>query len=144
MYSNLGACFIHIWHEKHMLGCSLEVSHWNASNVHLKLCTYEKTNCMKKMSLIKDFQQHWDQFPHMSWDIRFPTMWYVRPAKAQTSTVWSEPLLVTWIFYEYWATDRRSFGVSKLKKGCTCSSRVYSCQNATLLEITWCSSYNGL
>ena len=35
----------------------------------------------------------------------FPTMWYVRPAKAQTSlrirTVWSEPLFVAWIFYEY-------------------------------------------
>ena len=35
---------------------------------------------------------------HMSRDMRFPTMWYVRPAKAQTSmrirAVWSEPLLV--------------------------------------------------
>ena len=43
----------------------------------------------------------WD----MSCDMRFPTMWYVRPAKAQTSlcicAVWSEPLLVAWIFYEY-------------------------------------------
>ena len=32
----------------------------------------------------------------------FPTMWYVRPAKAQTSlrirAVWSEPLLVAWMF----------------------------------------------
>ena len=40
----------------------------------------------------------------MSRDMRFPTMWYVRPAKAQTSlricAVWSEPLLVTWIFYD--------------------------------------------
>ena len=39
----------------------------------------------------------------MSRDMRFPTMWYVRPAKAQTSlrirTVWSEPLLVACIFY---------------------------------------------
>ena len=38
-------------------------------------------------------------------DMRFPTMWYVQPAKAQTSlrilAVWSEPLLVAWIFYEY-------------------------------------------
>ena len=36
---------------------------------------------------------------NMSRDMRFPTMWYVRPAKAQTSlrirAVWSEPLLVT-------------------------------------------------
>ena len=37
-------------------------------------------------------------------DMRFPTMWYVGPAKAQTSlhipTVWLEPLLVAWIFYD--------------------------------------------
>ena len=40
----------------------------------------------------------------MSRDMRFPTMWYVRPTKPQTSlrirAVWSEPLLVAWIFYE--------------------------------------------
>ena len=33
--------------------------------------------------------------------MRFPTMWYVRPAKTQTSlhkrAVWSEPLLVAWV-----------------------------------------------
>ena len=38
------------------------------------------------------------------YDIRFPTMWYVRPANAQTSlrlrVVWSEPLLVAWICYD--------------------------------------------
>ena len=37
--------------------------------------------------------------------MRFPTMWYVQPAKAQTSlrmrVVWSEPLLVPRIFYEF-------------------------------------------
>ena len=36
--------------------------------------------------------------------MRFPTMWYVQPAKLQISlricTVWSEPLLVTWVFYD--------------------------------------------
>ena len=42
---------------------------------------------------------------HMSHDITwFPTMWYVWPAKPQISlricAVWSEPLLVTRIFYE--------------------------------------------
>ena len=56
----------------------------------------------------------------------FPTIWYVRPAKPQTSlrirAVLSEPLLVTFIFYECSATDRTSFGVSKLKRGCTGSS----------------------
>ena len=42
---------------------------------------------------------------HMSRDMRFQTMWYVRPAQAQTSlrihAVWSEPLLVALIFYKY-------------------------------------------
>ena len=40
----------------------------------------------------------------MSSDMRFPTMWYVQTAKPQISlrirVVWSEPLLVAWIFYE--------------------------------------------
>ena len=42
----------------------------------------------------------------MSRSIQFPTMWYmyVQAAKAQTSlrisAVWSEPLLVAWIFYD--------------------------------------------
>ena len=43
-------------------------------------------------------------YTYMSLNMRFPTMWYVRPAQAQTSlpicAVRSEPLLVTWIFYE--------------------------------------------
>ena len=38
----------------------------------------------------------------LSRDMRIPTMWYVRPAKAQTSlrirTCWPKPLLVAWIF----------------------------------------------
>ena len=36
--------------------------------------------------------------------MRFPTMWYVRPAKPQISlrirAVWPEPLLVVWVFYD--------------------------------------------
>ena len=79
--------------------------------------------------------------------MRFPTMWYVRPSKAQTSlricAVWSKPLLVTWIFYEYKATDWTSFGVSKLKRRLHRFVWVYSCQNATLLEIT-CHGSNDL
>ena len=60
----------------------------------------------------------------MSRNIRFPTMWeYVRPAKPRVSlrirSVWSEPLLVAWIYYENKATDWTPFGVSKLKAGCT-------------------------
>ena len=49
-----------------------------------------------------------------------PTMWYVRPAKPQISlhiwAVWSEPLLVTSIFFDCWATEWTTFGVSKLNR----------------------------
>ena len=73
-------------------------------------------------------------------DMRFPTMWYMGPAKAQTSlrirAVWSEPFLVAWIFYEYRATDRTAFGVPKLKRRLHRLVWVYSCQYTTLLEIT--------
>ena len=76
----------------------------------------------------------------MSQCMRFPIMWYVRPAKAQTSlrirAVWSEPLLVAWIFYECKATNWTSFGFSKLKRGLHRLVLVYTCQNASLLEIT--------
>ena len=68
------------------------------------------------------------------------TVVYVRPAKPQISlpihTVWSEPLLVAWLFDEYSASDRTSFGVSKLKRRLHRLVRVYTCQNTTLLEIT--------
>ena len=47
----------------------------------------------------------------MSRCMRFPTMCCVRPAKAQISlrirTVWSEPSLVAWIFYDCYVTDWR-------------------------------------
>ena len=75
-------------------------------------------------------------------DMRFPTMWYmyVRPAKPQTSlrirAVWSEPLLVAWIFYECYVTDRTSFGFFKIERRLHRLVLVYTCQNATLLEIT--------
>ena len=49
-------------------------------------------------------------------DMRFPTMWYVLPAKAQTKC---------------WATDWTAFGVW-----------VYIYQNATLLEISCRGSHN--
>ena len=85
-------------------------------------------------------------FTYFSRDMRFPTMWYVRPAKPQTSlrirAVWSEPLPVAWIFYESLATDRTSFGVSKLEKRLHRLVWVYTCQNTTLLEITCHSSFH--
>ena len=66
-------------------------------------------------------------------------------SKAQISllirTVWSEPLLVAWIFYECKATDSTSFGGSKLKMILHRLVWVYTCQNATVLEITNSGSY---
>ena len=77
--------------------------------------------------------------------MRFPTIWYVRPAKAQTSlrirADWSEPLLVAWIFYDCWATDWTLFGVSKLKRRLQRLVRIYTCQNVKLLEITCHGSF---
>ena len=77
--------------------------------------------------------------------MRLQTMWYVRPAKVQTSlpicAVLSEPLLVAWIFYECSATDRTSFGVSMPKRWLQRIVWVYTCENVTLLEITCCGSF---
>ena len=70
-------------------------------------------------------------------------MCYVRPAKPQISlricAVWSEPLLVALLFYDSLA-DRTSFGVYKLKRRLHMLVWLYTCQNATLYEITCCSS----
>ena len=81
----------------------------------------------------------------MSQCLRFPTMWHVRPAKPQISlricAVWSEPLLVGWVFYDCLATDRTPFGVSKLKRRLQTLVRVYTCQNVKLLEISCHGSY---
>ena len=75
----------------------------------------------------------------MSRDMRFPTMWYVWPGKAQTSmrirAVWSKPLLVALIFYENQATDQLT-EVSKLKKRLQRLVWVYTCQNATFTTST--------
>ena len=78
----------------------------------------------------------------LSSDMRFLPMWYVQPAKPQISlrihvrAVWSETLLVAWIFYDCLATYWTAFGVSKLKGRLNKLVWVYTCQNATLLEIT--------
>ena len=67
--------------------------------------------------------------------MRFPTMWYMRPAKPQIilriRAVWSEPLLIVWIFYECEATDWTSFGVSTLKRRLHRLFWVYSCKKKT-------------
>ena len=75
----------------------------------------------------------------------FPTMWYVRPAKPQISlrihAVWSEALLVAWIFYECYATEWTQFGVSKSNRRLLRLVWVCTCQNATLFEIMCRGSY---
>ena len=76
----------------------------------------------------------------MSRDMRFPTMWFVRPAKPQISlrihAVWSKPLLVACMFYECWATDWTTFEDSKLMTRLYRLVWVYTCQNTILFEIT--------
>ena len=73
---------------------------------------------------------------NMSQCMRFPTIWYVRPAKPQISlrirAVWSEPLLVAWVFYDCYATDWTPFGVPKLKRRLHRLVWVYTCQNVKL------------
>ena len=73
-------------------------------------------------------------------------MWYVRPVKAQISlrisAVWPEPLLVAWISYDCSATDGTAFGISKLKRWLHRLVWVYTCQHATLLEITCHASWH--
>ena len=87
----------------------------------------------------------WCVLEHYSWPMRFPSMWYVRPAKAQTSlrirASWSEPLPVAWILYDSKATDKTKFGVSKLNRRLHRLVWVYTCQNATLLENTCRGSF---
>ena len=77
---------------------------------------------------------------HLSCNMRPPSMWYVRPAKSQISlricAVWSEPFLVARIFNECQATGRTPPGASNLKGRPHRLAQVYTCQNATWLEIT--------
>ena len=81
----------------------------------------------------------------MSQCMRFPTMWYMRPAKPQISlricAVWSKPLLVAWVFYDCYASDWTPLGVSKLHRRLQRLVGVYTCQNVTLLEITCHGSF---
>ena len=88
----------------------------------------------------------WPFYLYMSQCMRFPTIWYVRPAKPQISlrirAVWSEPLLVAWVNFDCKSTDSTPFGVSKLKRRLQRLVRVYTCQNVKLLEISCCGSYS--
>ena len=97
----------------------------------------------------KGFSQdliHWSRFriiTKMSQCMRIPTMWYVRPAKPQISlrirAVWSEPLLVAWIFFDTSATDWTSFGVSMPKRRLHRLVWVYTCQKCHIVgnHMSW-------
>ena len=94
----------------------------------------------------------WPPHPYMvignnklSQCMRIWTMCYVRQPKPQISlrlrAVWSEPLLVAWVFYDCSATDWTLFGNSKLKRRLQRLVRVYTCQNVKLLEISCIGFY---
>ena len=107
----------------------------NLSNLQGGFCIQTKWQ-----SELKTYQKQAGAKTYLSQCVRFPTMWYVRPAKAQISlrirAVWSKPLQVTWIFYDCSSTYQTSFWVIKLNSELHRFVWVYTCQNATLLEIT--------
>ena len=83
---------------------------------------YLSKNCGRvgyKISDLHLFQLKTDKKRYMRQCMRFPTMWYVRLAKPQTSlcirAVWSESLLVAWVISDKLLTEHH-FGVSKLKR----------------------------
>ena len=114
--------------------CSSWATHTHTQHTH-KTC-HTKTGITTQYQALTLF---------MSRNMWLPTMWYVRPGKTQASlsiqAVWSEPLWVAWIFCDSNATDQTSFGVSKLKMRLHRLVWVYTCQNATLFEITCRGSY---
>ena len=83
-WSSLIRVFPVCYSDKHFMNSSPEKKH---------LLEYRKRNVFEIL----------EHLPLLSRDMRFSTMWYVRPAKAQTSlrirAVWSDPLLVAWIIY---------------------------------------------
>ena len=106
---------------------------------------------LKKKTVNRPARQSWkitqhaerwkEEWQHLSRNMRFLTLWYVGPRTAQTSlripAVWSEPLLVAWVFYDcdYWVLTEHNL-VSALKRRLHRLIWVYTCQNATSLEIT--------
>ena len=117
----------------------------NGGIKHMRITYWHKTQSknyfwskwIKGGSLINDKKYTWESSLIAKvisiWATTLPTMWYVRPAKAQTSlrirAVWSEPLLVSWIFYEYLAAEKNHLGFLSLK-GCQTGS-----SESTLLKM---------
>ena len=79
----------------------------------------------------------------MSQCMRFPTMRYVRPAGPQIGlrirTVWSEPLVVAWVFYDcYKLLTEHHLEFLSLKGGCRGSSE------STHVKMTHCWKSHAL
>ena len=132
------------WYSKHWY------LHENATLRFCHLCFCHFPMWCPEFCVVLDCIGFWSLPSFLLWhdlsrDMRFPKMWYVRPAKAQTSLrirpVWSEPLQVGWIINECSATGWTAFGVSKLKRRLHILVWVYTCQNVTLLEIACHSSF---
>ena len=121
-------------HQKHMFWLRKEKIKTILGSKKLLNCPHEQ--CRSRLAGCRVY---------MGPGMRFPTIWYVRPAKAQTRlrihAVWSEPLLVAWIFHKCSATDWTSFGASKPKRKLQRLVRVYTCQNVKLLKISCHGSY---
>ena len=86
----------------------------------------------------------WWNFSHkgLSPYMRFPTMWYVQLAKPQFQPAHTQSLIRAFASHlNIETTDSTPFGVSKLKKRLHRLVLVYTCQIATLLEITCGASF---
>ena len=78
---------------------------------------------IKARHACSDFQKNWmEKNTCLSHDLKFPTMWYVGPAKVKISlrirAVWSEPLLVACLRL----LTKHYLEFISLKGGCTSSS----------------------
>ena len=88
-----------IFNDSPELGSAKMIEIWMKWNE--KSC---KINTLRDTLYVKPHSFFENPISPMSCDMRFPTVCYVRPARAQTSlrmrAVCSEPLLVAWIFSE--------------------------------------------
>ena len=86
---------------------------------------------------------------YLSRDMRFPTIWYVRPAKTQISLRIAQSDQSICLSHEYYMTvklliEQHLEFPSLLKRRLHRLVWIYSCQNATLLEITCRGSIMGM
>ena len=99
---------------------------------YFKLGPYRSTKCAYWVYVLL----HLQRIMYLSRNMRFPTIWYVRPAKPQISlrirAVWSEPLLVAEYFMNIELLIEHHLEFLSLKGGCTGSSE------STLVKMPHC------